>query len=116
MLILEVPLTPEALKERLLDWASKSPRYPFFNGTSQDLDSWFSTLEHACEENEILAEQYVDAAIIFIQGELAHVMDERRIRYLENSGDSYWEWCEFKPDMRRVMLEAEKSEFPEGPQ
>lgn len=103
-----VPLTPETLKARLLAWASTSSRYPYFKGTSKDLASWFSIVERACEENEILDIQYAEAAIVFIQGDLAHVMEERRARYLEESGDNYWRWEDFKDDIRRVIVEAEK--------
>ncbi|KAF6758884.1 hypothetical protein DFP72DRAFT_844678 [Ephemerocybe angulata] len=108
MLIVKVPLTPETLKARLLAWASTSSRYPYFKGTSKDLASWFSIVERACEENEILDIQYAEAAIVFIQGDLALVMEERRARYLEESGDSYWRWEDFKDDIRRVIVEAEK--------
>ncbi|TEB29244.1 hypothetical protein FA13DRAFT_1815388 [Coprinellus micaceus] len=103
-----VPLSPESLKARLLVWANTSSRYPFFKGNSKDLASWFEIVERACEENEIPDLQYAEAAIVFIQDDLQHVMEERRVRYLQESGDLYWEWNDFKDDIRRVIVEAEK--------
>lgn len=103
-----VPLSPETLRARLLVWANTSSRYPFFKGNSKDLASWFEIVERACEENEIPDIQYAEAAIVFIQGDLCHVMEERRVRYLENSGDAYWVWADFKDDIKRIIVEAEK--------
>ena len=111
MLITKVPLSSETLKTRLLHWAATSSSYPFFKGSSKDLTSWFAIVERACEENEIVDVQYSEAAIVFIQGDLAHVMEERQLRYLEKSGNPYWTWEEFKDDIRRVILEAEKSKL-----
>ncbi|RXW20924.1 hypothetical protein EST38_g4944 [Candolleomyces aberdarensis] len=108
MLIAKVPLPSETLKTRLLQWATTSSSYPFFKGSSKDLTSWFAIVERAAEENEIFDIQYSEAAIVFIQGDLAHVMEERQLRYLEKSGNLYWRWEEFKDDIRRVVLEAEK--------
>jgi hypothetical protein len=109
MIVVKVPLSPESLKARLLVWANTSSRYPFFKGNSKDLASWFEIVERACEENEIPDLQYAEAAIVFIQDDLQHVMEERRVRYLQESGDLYWEWNDFKDDIRRVIVEAEKS-------
>lgn len=109
MLIVKVPVSSETLKARLLVWANTSSRYPFFKGNSKDLASWFEIVERACEENEIADIQFAEAAIVFIQGDLGHVMEERRVRYLETSGDAYWVWDDFKDDIRRVIVEAEKS-------
>ncbi|KAJ2912403.1 hypothetical protein MD484_g8010, partial [Candolleomyces efflorescens] len=108
MLTAKVPLSTEALKTRLSDWAATSSTFPFFKGSSADLTSWFAIVEQACEENEIIADQYSEAAIALIQGDLAHAMEERRLQYLEKSGDTHWRWEEFKEDIRRVVLEAEK--------
>ena len=99
------------MKTRLLRWATTSSSYPFFKGSSTDLTSWFGIVERACEENEILDVQYSEAAIVFIQGDLAHVMEERQLRYLEKSGKPYWRWEEFKDDIRHNILEAEKSKL-----
>ena len=115
MLIVKVPLSSETLRIRLLHWATTSSSYPFFKGSSKDLTSWFSIVERACEENEIVDVQYSEAAIVFIQGDLAHAMEERQLRYLEKSGNPYWGWDEFKDDIRRVILEAEKSELDHSP-
>lgn len=115
MLILKVPLSPETLRARLLVWANTSSRYPFFKGNSKDLASWFEIVERACEENEIPDIQYAEAAIVFIQGDLCHVMEERRVRYLENSGDAYWVWADFKDDIKRIIVEAEKSASQSAP-
>jgi len=111
MLVVQVLIPAQELKQRLAQWAQTSTQYPYFKGSSQDLASWFATVERACDDVEVPDVQYADAAIALIQGELADVMEERKTKFLETSGHPYWSWEDFKNDLTRVVKEADRSTF-----
>jgi len=95
-------------KERLAQWATTSPRYPWFKGASADLAEWCTLVEGACEDLLVPRSAWAAAAMGLIAGDLQPVMDERRVKFLEQSGEDFWQWEDFKDDIRRVVLEAEK--------
>ncbi|EFI28552.1 hypothetical protein CC1G_13574 [Coprinopsis cinerea okayama7 len=100
--------SPQHLAERLSAWASQQNRYPWFSGSSKDLLEWFTIVEEAFEDNQLSHKEYTEAAIFFISGDLKPVMEERRLKYLEKSGDEFWSWDGFKEDITRVIDEAER--------
>ncbi|KAJ3548394.1 hypothetical protein NMY22_g1284 [Coprinellus aureogranulatus] len=89
--------------------------YDGYHSTPAALGEHFSQIPVLQGQLERFGELYAEAAIVFIQGDLAHVMEERRIRYLEKSDDAYWRWDDFKDDIRRVIVEAEKRFIPRPP-
>jgi hypothetical protein len=98
--------TPD-FRERLIQWATTTKQFPWFNGASKDLRRWFEIVESACEDNQVDKSNWAEAGIMFVSGDLKHVMDERRVKYLERATDhTFWEWDDFKDDIARVVGEC----------
>ncbi|KAF8870592.1 hypothetical protein CPB84DRAFT_840252 [Gymnopilus junonius] len=116
------------LERRLLKWTGSSlvPRYPFFEGPSptssyynssasqshlasgsiEDLNRWFYDVELAAHDCDVPVEQYPDVAIYFLKGDLKDVMQERRDVYLRHTRRVFWDWHDFKEDLKRVFEET----------
>ena len=123
-------LHPTDLERRLLRWTGSSsvPRYPFFEGpisnsTSVTLDSsqvgklnasqsledlrrWLNDIELAANDCRIPVEQYPEVAIYFLRGDLREVMKERREAYIKETRRGWWDWEDFKEDLRRIVGES----------
>ena len=108
------------LERRLLKWIGSSsvPRYPFFESSFShklsssvggesvhDLPRWFNNMELASNDCDIPEEQYSEVAIYFLKGELKEVMLERKDLYLKESKRGFWDWEDFKEDLRRLVGE-----------
>ncbi|KAJ3495223.1 hypothetical protein NLJ89_g10661 [Agrocybe chaxingu] len=121
-------LQPSELERRLLRWTSSSyvPRYPFFDtptsgaGTPssispvspsrsvEDLGRWFGDVELASSDCDVPVEQYPDVAMYFLKGDLKEVMKERKDAYLKQTKRRFWDWRDFKEDLKRLVVEAAK--------
>ncbi|KAH6903438.1 hypothetical protein BKA70DRAFT_1300980 [Coprinopsis sp. MPI-PUGE-AT-0042] len=102
--------TPTDFKERLVQWATTTNEFPWFGGSSKDLRRWLEIVESACEDNQVDKSNWAEAGIMFVSGDLKHVMDERRVKYLEKSPErTFWAWEDFKDDIARVVAEGERS-------
>jgi len=116
-------LTLPELERRLLKWTGSSsvPRYPFFESnfshklassvggdSIHDLPRWFNNIELASGDCDVPKEQYSEVAIYFLTGELKEVMSERKDLYLKETKKSFWDWEDFKEDLRRLVGEAAK--------
>ncbi|PPQ85674.1 hypothetical protein CVT26_011327 [Gymnopilus dilepis] len=121
-------LTQHELERRLLRWTGSSlvPRYPFFDspssshtsysyaasqshlasGSIDDLNRWLYDVELAAHDCDIPMEQYTDVAIFFLKGDLNEVMQQRRSVYLGHTRRVFWEWADFKEDLKRVVEET----------
>lgn len=114
------PLQRAELEQRLLRWTGSAfvPRYPFFEGpisdsrvdasgvlsnSVEDLRRWFNDIELAANDCRVPLEQYSDAAIYFLKGDLKEVMEERREAYLKETKRRWWDWADFKEDLKRVV-------------
>lgn len=105
------------LERRLLKWtASSIARYPFFESnfshklassvggdSIHDLPRWFNHMEMACGDCDVPKEQYSEVAIYFLTGELKEVMLERKQLYLKETKKYFWDWEDFKEDLRRLV-------------
>jgi len=114
------------LERRLLRWTGSSsvPRYPFFEGPGpqslshsyppppslsssssslEDLRRWFNDIELAATDCDVSVEQYPDVAIYFLKGDLKEVMKERREVYVKQTGRRFWDWRDFREDLRRIV-------------
>lgn len=103
--------TAHGFRERLVQWATTTSQFPWFTGTSgiSELRGWFTTIESACEDNEVEEKDMAEAGIMFISGDLKHVMEERRVMFLEKERDqAFWRWDDFKDDLVRIVAEAER--------
>jgi hypothetical protein len=67
-------------------------------------------VERACRESGIPLTQHTEAALllIFEEIDLAEVMRVRQRIYLQTIGEEYWDWPEFKQDIRKVVAKAER--------
>jgi hypothetical protein len=96
-----------------------APRYPFFESnfshklassvggeSIHDLPRWFNNMELASSDCEVPEEQYSEVAIYFLTGELKEVMLERKDLYLKESKRGFWDWDDFKEDLRRLVGES----------
>jgi len=116
-------LSLSELERRLLKWIGSSfaPRYPFFESdfshklasskggeSIHDLPRWFNNMELASGDCEVPKEQYSEVAIYFLKGELKEVMLERKDLYLKETRKGFWDWEDFKQDLRRLVGEAAK--------
>jgi len=116
-------LSLSELERRLLLWigSSLAPRYPFFESnfshklassvggdSIHDLPRWFNNMELASSDCDIPEEQFSEVAIYFLTGELKEVMLERKDLYLKESKRGFWDWEDFKEDLRRLVGEAAK--------
>ena len=70
-----------------------------------DLPRWFNNMELASSDCDVPEEQYSDVAIYFLTGELKEVMLERKDLYLKESKKVFWDWEDFKEDLRRLVGE-----------
>ncbi len=116
------------LERRLLRWTGSSyaPRYPFFEGPNsnlrldasttgklnvsqslEDLRRWLNDIELAANDCRVPMEQYPDVAIYFLRGDLKEVMKERKGAYQKETRRSWWDWVDFKEDLRRIVGEFE---------
>ncbi|KAF8959824.1 hypothetical protein BDZ97DRAFT_1761161 [Flammula alnicola] len=104
-------LSHHELERRLLRWIGSSfvPRYPFFegpftagnkstaqnnlasSGSLQDLNRWYNDIELASNDCEVPVEQYPDTEV-----------------YLKQTKRVFWDWKDFKEDLRRIVDEAAK--------
>lgn len=106
------------LERRLLKWTGSSsvPRYPFFESnfshklassvggdSVHDLPRWFNNMELASGDCDVPKEQYSEVAIYFLTGELKEVMLERKDLYLKETKKGFWDWEDFKEDLRRLV-------------
>jgi hypothetical protein len=108
------------LERRLLRWTGSSsvPRYPFFEGpisnsgviasgtlnsSVEDLRRWFNDIELASNDCHVPLEQYPDVAIYFLRGDLKEVMKERREAYFKETKRGWWDWLDFKEDLKRIV-------------
>lgn len=108
------------LERRLLRWTGSSsvPRYPFFEGPAsnaglagsgslnnsmEDLRRWFNDIEIAANDCHVPLEQYPDVAIYFLKGDLKEVMKERREAYLKETKTGWWDWMDFREDLKRIV-------------
>ena len=114
-------LSLSELERRLLQWigSSLAARYPFFESNfshklassvggdsiHDDLPRWFNNMELASSDCDVPEEQYSDVAIYFLTGELKEVMLERKDLYLKESKKGFWDWEDFKEDLRRLAGE-----------
>jgi len=73
-----------------------------------DLPRWFNNMELASGDCEVPKEQYSEVAIYFLKGELKEVMLERKDLYLKETRKGFWDWEDFKEDLRRLVGEAAK--------
>lgn len=111
-------LSLSELERRLLKWTGSSfaPRYPFFESyfshklassvggdSIHDLPRWFNSMELASGDCNVPKEQYSDVAIYFLTGELKEVMLERKDLYLNEAKKGFWDWEDFKEDLRRLV-------------
>lgn len=110
--------SPPELESRLVDWAGRTHSYPFLLNHSDEsksaisakkLEEWFSGVEACGGACDISPLQWADVAIFFLapegqvrDGELKAVMNERKARYLEETKRSFWDWDDFKDDLRLV--------------
>ncbi|PPQ97419.1 hypothetical protein CVT26_006792 [Gymnopilus dilepis] len=121
-------LTQHELEQRLLRWTGSPlvPRYPFFespssyhascsypasqshlaSGSIDDLNRWFYDVELAAHDCDVPREQYPDVAIFFLKGDVKEVMQQRRSVYLGHTGRVFWDWQDFKEDLKRVVEET----------
>ena len=108
------------LERCLLRWTGSSyaPRYPFFEGPNsslglnvsqslEDLRRWLNDIELAANDCRVPMEQYPDVAIFFLRGDLKEVMKERKGAYQKETRRSWWDWEDFKEDLRRIVGEFE---------
>ena len=110
-------LSHQELERRLVDWAGRTHSYPFLLNQSDSesaisankLEVWFSSIEACGGACDISPLQWADVAIFFLapagaarDGELKAVMSERKARYLEETKRSFWDWDDFKDDLRLV--------------
>jgi hypothetical protein len=113
-------LSLSELERRLLQWigSSLAARYPFFESnfshklassvggdSIHDLPRWFNNMELASSDCEVPEEQFSEVAIYFLTGELKEVMLERKDLYLNESKKGFWDWEDFKEDLRRLVGE-----------
>ena len=111
-------LQRDELERRLLEWGRSVRRYPFFEGpvTStgviangklgsavDDLRRWFDDIEFAANDCSVPLEQYPDVAIHFLRGDLKEVMTKRREAYIKETNRGWWDWKDFKEDLKRIV-------------
>ena len=113
-------LSLSEIERRLLQWIGSSlvPKYPFFESnfshklassvggdSIHDLPRWFNSMELASSDCDVPKEQYSEVAIYFLTRELKEVMLERKDLYLKESKKGFWDWEDFKEDLRRLVGE-----------
>jgi len=65
-------------------------------------------MELASNDCDVPKEQYSEVAIYFLTGELKEVMLERKDLYLKEAKKGFWDWEDFKEDLKRLVGEAAK--------
>ena len=60
-------------------------------------------MELASGDCDVPKEQYSEVAIYFLTGELKEVMLERKELYLKETRKWFWDWEDFKEDLRRLV-------------
>jgi len=111
-------LQKDELERRLMEWGRSVRRYPFFEGpisnsgvvasgnlggAVDDLRRWFDDIEIAANDCNVPLEQYPDVAIHFLRGDLKEVMTKRREAYTKETKRSWWDWKDFKEDLKRIV-------------
>jgi len=102
-------LLPSAdLENRLVEWYGSVHKYPCFDSGVSDLSPWFHDIESGSIDHSIPKQQWADAAIFFLTGDLKIVMQERRDQYIQKTEKHYWDWEDFKQDISHIVDEADK--------
>lgn len=73
----------------------------------EDLRRWLNDIELAANDCRVPMEQYPDVAIYFLRGDLREVMKERKEAYQKETRRRWWDWMDFKEDLRRIVGESE---------
>lgn len=92
-----------------LSSSSSSPsssRYASASSSLQDLNQWYNYVETASSDCRVPVEQYPDVALYLLRGDLKEVMQERKGEYLKQTKNSFWDWSDFKEDLRRIVGEC----------
>lgn len=82
-----------------------SSRYASASSSLQDLNQWYNYVETASSDCRVPVEQYPDVALYLLRGDLKEVMRERKGEYLKQTKKSFWDWPDFKEDLRRIVGE-----------
>lgn len=81
-------------------------RYASASSSLQDLNQWYNYVETASTDCRVPVEQYPDVALYLLRGDLKEVMQERKGEYLKQTKKSFWDWSDFKEDLRRIVGEC----------